>query len=631
MRPRDGRFFLFLVLFLLVQLGSVLLGHTTYFWGDLTFLQHPWRSLCAEFLTKGEIPLWNPYAYMGMPLLANFQTGIFYPGSLLFEFFPYSYAMEWYIFLQYVLGAFFCLLWLRSWKFSSHASLIGASVWALGGLSLSRLSFLNQLGVLAWIPAFFLFSRRPILLGLSVSLGLLSGHPLSLGCFLAAYVVVGGICFKDRGAFLKKSSLGIGLGFLISACLILPGMELILNSERSSGVSLQVATTHSFAWRDFLGWAAPWLLEPMEFKTAVLWWKTSYLGWVGILGVALGFGRSSKKIRLPLVFYALCVALLMCGSENPISLWLWKTLPVFRWIRYPSHFSDALLPCLVLWMAIGFHRQKKAGLFWIFLVLELLWYGVRAHPTVRQDYYYDRGPLVHTLQKELGGHRYLLSGIALEWTRGEGKSREEAYRNIKHRLYGVSNLPYHLEAVGNFGEPLVPKANARWIHFLYSRSGLAEAGTALPYFDVRWVLTKDHLPAGLLSYLGRNVWHSYLSLRSPSRAYKILREPTEEYPLPTLGKPLEYIRLRSDSFTVKGRAFEHEKIFIAQPYFRGWNVFLKDKRIPWVGIGDFFGGVQVPPGEFQLFFRYDPCIWIWGLWLSVLSVLGLGVYWYNSV
>ena len=46
--------------------------------------QYVWKNLSIESLKKGEIPLWNPYSFSGNPLLANMQSGVFYPLNLLF-------------------------------------------------------------------------------------------------------------------------------------------------------------------------------------------------------------------------------------------------------------------------------------------------------------------------------------------------------------------------------------------------------------------------------------------------------------------------------------------------------------------------------------------------------------------
>src|SRR5438067_96109 len=45
--------------------------------------QYPWRNLAMDSIKNLELPLWNPYAFAGTPLLANFQSAVFYPLNVL--------------------------------------------------------------------------------------------------------------------------------------------------------------------------------------------------------------------------------------------------------------------------------------------------------------------------------------------------------------------------------------------------------------------------------------------------------------------------------------------------------------------------------------------------------------------
>src|SRR5690606_3283794 len=48
--------------------------------------------LCRDAILRGEWPLWNPLEYGGVPLLANFQSAVFYPPRLLHLFMPIDAA-----------------------------------------------------------------------------------------------------------------------------------------------------------------------------------------------------------------------------------------------------------------------------------------------------------------------------------------------------------------------------------------------------------------------------------------------------------------------------------------------------------------------------------------------------------
>jgi hypothetical protein len=44
-----------------------------------------------------------------------------------------------------------------------------------------------------------------------------------------------------------------------------------------------------------------------------------------------------------------------------------------------------------------------------------------------------------------------------------------------------------------------------------------------------------------------------------------------------------------------------------------------------------FQKIHLPPGDWEIFFRYDPASWKWGLILSLLSLGSLAAYWYNRL
>src|SRR3954465_9285777 len=40
--------------------------------------QYPWKYTAIENLANGSLPIWNPYEMGGTPLLANFQSAVWY-------------------------------------------------------------------------------------------------------------------------------------------------------------------------------------------------------------------------------------------------------------------------------------------------------------------------------------------------------------------------------------------------------------------------------------------------------------------------------------------------------------------------------------------------------------------------
>jgi hypothetical protein len=153
--------------------------------GDLASFLFPTYRFAAASLKAGNLPLWNPHLYGGVPFLADMQTGLFYPPNLLlFLLAPdLSYkAMEWlsvfHIFLA-GLFAYLCLRYLEPGRpLRVPAALLGAIAYMFSDLFIVHFGNLNLIAVAAWLPLIFLLfwrSLRGRRLGLAVGAGIALG------------------------------------------------------------------------------------------------------------------------------------------------------------------------------------------------------------------------------------------------------------------------------------------------------------------------------------------------------------------------------------------------------------------------------------------------------------------------
>nr|MBI5455875.1 YfhO family protein [Candidatus Levybacteria bacterium] len=118
--------------------------------------QYPWKNLIIELEKKGQLPLWNPYTFAGGPLLANFQSGAFYPFNLIFFLLPFPTAWGFFILLQPFLALIFLFLYLDNLKLDKRASILGALSFAFGGFSISWLEWSNVIHTVLWLPLILL-------------------------------------------------------------------------------------------------------------------------------------------------------------------------------------------------------------------------------------------------------------------------------------------------------------------------------------------------------------------------------------------------------------------------------------------------------------------------------------------
>ncbi len=644
-----GRDLILLGLLLLPVLSFVLpaLCGRTFFWGDLLYLHHPWRALPAEMIQRGMLPLWNPYSYLGMPLAAQMQSAVWYPGTLPFYLFGFETALPIFHVLHYWLAGAFGFLWLRSWGFSRAAAFGAAAAFMLSGGLVRDLPFLNHLSTLAYMPAFLLFARRPLILALSMALAFLSGYPQMLaGSAAAAWLITAAIdLYRRRRSALKTRLEGLGrhtarwagaglLAMGLAGVLLLPAVELVGRSRRSAGVEdAKEAMTFSLSGRDLIQFTAPPLIPGEEYSPAYQWWKTVYWGILGLGAAALGLAGLSGSVMAAAAAYLIGAVLLMLGSTNPLSEWIWAHLPLVNYIRYPGNTSYLAVPVVMLLIASALHRRRWAVWAALAITAELFVYSLNMHPTVPRGFFTEPGPLVGVLRREIGSHRYLISPLALNWSRGKGAGPDAAARDLGSRLYGVTNMPVHLSAVANFGEPLVPRRNYAFMDFLYTRPGLAGVRPWLGWADAAVLMTRDRMPPAGFRYLGESLWHLYRNPERISRAVwfdeksgaRIPRGLDGDPPPLSSGRPLEVESPREDRLAVSGDFKRPGWLYLAEPLGPGWEGELISEEGGADPEGEralsAFWRLRVPKGPWRFEFRYAPASFRIGLLLSLLSML----------
>jgi hypothetical protein len=214
----------------------------------------------AQRLFSGQLPLWNPYTFSGHPFLADVQSAIFYPISLitLLLSLPQGFslfALELEAIFHFFLAGLFTYLLAKRLLRDRPAALISSLVFTFGGYLTSYPS--QQLAILetdVWLPLILLLldigldksapagAKRGFLLpitfaGLAFGLALLAGHPQS-----AMYVFyVSAIYFVFRACTKKvrwqPAVVAFGffalLGFGLAAAQFLPSFEFMRLSSRA--------------------------------------------------------------------------------------------------------------------------------------------------------------------------------------------------------------------------------------------------------------------------------------------------------------------------------------------------------------------------------------------------------------
>lgn len=203
---------------------------------------YPWKEFAVTQIKSGNLPLWNPYNFSGSPLLANLQSAVFYPTTLLFFIFPMITAWTISIILQPLLASLGTYIYTRRLGLNFLPSLFSSVVY---GYSLYMSVFLeyNSMGhVMIWLP-FILFTIESYIqtnkhyylffLSLSVALTLFAGHlQLSAGVIIFS---LGYLFFRYKSIdkkTIKNILYSFVLGVGISTIQLVPTLELLRHSAR---------------------------------------------------------------------------------------------------------------------------------------------------------------------------------------------------------------------------------------------------------------------------------------------------------------------------------------------------------------------------------------------------------------
>lgn len=245
-----------------------------FYWGLPSLQFIPWRELSVDMLRAGQLPLWNPYNGMGAPLFANYQSSLLYPLSWFSFFLPIPQTMS----ITAVIHLF--IAGWGMWHFTGRLSADGigrglsALAFGLAQYLVARTGTFPIIQAAAWLPwmAWAVVSliesgraRYASLLALFTGLLLLAGHAqtawysLLLTGVIALYWAVREAT-RARQLALRRLGLafvGVLLGVGIAALQLLATGELLLQSQRSTGVNYDFAMNYSYAPARALNLIAP--------------------------------------------------------------------------------------------------------------------------------------------------------------------------------------------------------------------------------------------------------------------------------------------------------------------------------------------------------------------------------------
>ncbi len=119
---------------------------------DLVLENLVWKQFIVESLQAGDIPLWNPHLFAGVPFLAAGQHSALYPLSALFYLLPLVRAYGLFTVLQLWLAGVFMYLFGRVLRLGRFPALVAGITYQLSAFFLVSVVFTMILAAAAWLP-----------------------------------------------------------------------------------------------------------------------------------------------------------------------------------------------------------------------------------------------------------------------------------------------------------------------------------------------------------------------------------------------------------------------------------------------------------------------------------------------
>jgi hypothetical protein len=408
---RDWHCWLILAALTAFFFRDVLLG-SAWFWEDFLAYNYPARVFASVSLAMGQIPLWNPYTFNGMPFLADIQTTVFYLPCAALSLFVRNgtlnaYWLELMIVCHYVLAGVGMFSLARSYGMKRVSALVSGLVFMLSGFMIAHSIHQQVVTLTAWFPLILMFFRRVLhekmwlwvfITGLLLGHSLLAGFPqisLYLYTFLGVVFV-----FEFLSTFRGKALLSgdallmagraaavVVLSLAVAGFQLLPTIELSPLSQRAE-ITYAKSTEGSLSWGQLLTFLYPKFFGTSTSGDYSYWgpgpywhyWETCvYFGALPLVLALLSLPLARRNRHVFFYWGVVIVALLYAlGGNFPLHSVIFHSVPGFSLFRNPGRagilitFAAALLAGWSFDSLLFEDRDSKSGKIHRRLLLAIL-------------------------------------------------------------------------------------------------------------------------------------------------------------------------------------------------------------------------------------------------------------------
>jgi len=349
-----GRFALILAGLIAAFFPDVLFAGKSFVFRDFGIFTYPLAHYQRESFWQGEVPLWDPLNNCGIPFLAQWNTMVLYPLSLIYILLPLTWGLNIYLLIHLVLAGMGMFLLASHWTKNRLAAGVAGIAFVFNGLTLNCLMWTSNIAALAWMPWVVLACeqagqagerKQVIIAALTGALQMFTGSPeiILFTWFLLFALWIGQTVQsgKLRLRFPTRLALIILLVSLLGAAQLLPFLDLIAHSDRNRAMGADFWAIPLSGWANLLVPLFNCYKSPLGvyFQPGQDWTSSYYLG-VGTLALGL---LAIFLVRVPRVWLLSAVAvfgfIVAMGERGELYPWLLKIFPPLGFMRYPVKFA----------------------------------------------------------------------------------------------------------------------------------------------------------------------------------------------------------------------------------------------------------------------------------------------------
>lgn len=361
-----NRFLILLAGLLVISFPRVVCGLDSFFFRDYGTLAYPFVHFHRETFWRGELPFWNPLSNCGTPFLAQWNTLVLYPFSLIYLVFPLPWSLNYFCLAHLMVAGAGMHLLAKRWTGDPFAASLAGVAYVFSGVMLSSHIYPNYLVTLAWMPWVVRLAQRAwsdggarsiAAAGVVGALQMLSGAPEII---LQTWVLICALWLADwwrqrgpretnendatsapsfrrrAGRLLAVMSLVAGL----AAAQLVPFLDLLAHSQRGLDYGGQLWTMPGWGWASFLVPLFHCFSTPqgVYFQSGQAFLVSYYLGIVPFAFALLALWRVGEARVKVLGLVGALGLLLALGNEGFLYPWLRQTLPGLGVSRFPIKF-----------------------------------------------------------------------------------------------------------------------------------------------------------------------------------------------------------------------------------------------------------------------------------------------------